>query len=250
MNSHAGQNRDDAIVNPIKGKNSPNLGPVAAMVCSRDDLRFLCTLMNLDDENRSHLYMSRLYVTDSSSAVFSVTGPFVGAPYAVMLLETLVAWGARKIIVLGLCGAISPTVQIGDIIIPTCSIIDEGTSKHYLTKNTCNVRPSNPIVEKTKAVLRDGNLAFHEGTVWSTDAIFRETREKVEFYQEKNVLAVEMETSALFTVGQYRDVDVGGILVVSDELSTLTWRPGFKEPHFKKSREAACEVVKRLCRMI
>jgi len=48
-----------------------------------------------------------------------VVGPFVGAPYAAMLLETLIAWDVEKIIFFGWCGAISHDVKIGDIIIPT-----------------------------------------------------------------------------------------------------------------------------------
>ena len=62
---------------------------------------------------------------------FSITGPFIGAPYAAMLLETLIAWGARRIIFLGWCGAVAEEVKIGDIILPTAALIDEGTSGHY-----------------------------------------------------------------------------------------------------------------------
>jgi len=242
------QSLDDAIINPVKGKSAKDLGPVAVMVCGRDDLSFLCNLMDLEEENRSNLYNSRLYLGESGSAGFSVTGPFIGAPYAVLLLETLIAWGARKIIVLGLCGAISPGVKIGDLIVPTSSIIDEGTSGHYLGTDNDEICPSRGMVETTKAALQRSDLPFQEGMIWSTDAIFRETKDKVAFYQERGVLAVEMETSALFSVAKFRNVDMGGILVVSDELSTLKWRPGFKESLFKKRREAACKVVHTLCR--
>lgn len=250
MSSHVFQDPDNAIINPFKGKSSRNIGPISVMVCGRDDMDFLCNLMNLEKENGSNLYNSRLLLDENSSERFSVTGPFVGAPYAVMILETLIAWGARQIIVFGLCGGVSPNVKIGEIIIPTRSIIDEGTSKHYAKDEDYEARPSKQLVEQTKAELKKSNIAFHEGTVWSTDAIFRETREKVEFHKDKGVLAVEMETSALFTVGSFRNVDVSALLVVSDELSTLKWRPGFKMPLLKKSRETACEVIYKLCRMI
>ena len=90
------------------------------------------------------------------------------------------------------------------------------------------------IVDQAKKVLSGSDIPFHEGVVWSIDAIFRETREKVEKNKKNGVLAVEMETSALFTVGAYRDVEVCAILVVSDELSGVAWQPGFKSPLFKK----------------
>ena len=105
-------------------------------------------------------------------------------------------------------------------------------------------------MERTREALKDKDLSFNEGIVWSTDALFRETCEKVEHFQKIKVLAVEMETSAMFTVGNFRDVEVGGILVVSDELSTFKWQTGFKDKHFEKSRKAACEVISSLWKKI
>ncbi len=110
--------------------------------------------------------------------------------------------------------------------------------------------PSGHILEETKKAFRDHDLSFHEGLVWSTDAIYRETRKKVEHFQKKGVLAVEMELSALFTVGSCRNVEVTGILVVSDEVATYKWRTGFKERDFKKARRAAVEVISILCQSI
>ena len=247
MSCRALQNRSDGIVNPVKGKNSPNLGPVAVMVSTQADLSLFCSLTDLDEEKYRNLFVSRLYIGNTAETGFAVVGPFVGAPYAAILLETLIAWGAEKIIFFGWCGAISHDVKIGDIIIPTGAIIDEGTSKHYHQEEDGVSRPSSYILKNTKETLTKAGLAFHEGIVWSTDAIYRESCEKVKYYQEKDVLAVEMELSALFTVGKFRNVQMGGILVVSDELSTLTWRPGFREQRFKENRMAVNIAIKALC---
>jgi len=246
MSCRALQSLSDGIVIPVKGKNSPNLGPVAVMVSSQTDLSLFCSQTDIDEKKHRNLFVSRLYVGDTAETGFSVVGPFVGAPYAVMLLETLIAWGVKRIVFFGWCGAISHDVKIGDIIIPTGAIIDEGTSKHYRQIDDGVSRPSSNILKNTKEALIKTGLAFREGIVWSTDAIYRETCEKVIYYQGKDVLAVEMELSALFTVGKFRDVQVGGILVVSDELSTLTWRPGFREQQFKESRKAVVEVIKEI----
>ncbi len=178
-----------------------------------------------------------------------MVGPFVGAPYAAMLLETIIAWGVERIIFFGWCGAISHDVKIGDIIIPTSATIDEGTSKHYHQVDDIS-RPSSYIQKNTKEALIKAGLCFHEGIVWSTDAIYRETCEKVKYYQQKDILAVEMELSALFTVAKFRNVQMGGILVVSDELSTLTWRPGFREQRFKESRMSVVKEIKALCNLL
>jgi len=238
---------NEDIVRPLKGKNAPNLGPVAVLVSDPHDLCLLCKLMNLPKDNYRNLFNSRLYLTDEDPAGFSIVGPLIGAPYATMLLETIVAWGARKILFFGWCGAVAPRVKIGDIIVPSAAFIDEGTSRHYNGDENFLARPSAQMLAKTKTALKEYDLSFHEGPVWSTDAVYRETRAKVEYFQQKDVLAVEMELSALFTVGRYRAVDVSGILVVSDEVSTFRWRPGFKEKDFKKGRQAVAEVISILC---
>ncbi len=237
---------NDAIVNPVKPKNLPDIGPVAVMVATRVDLFYLCDLFNYTKDDFQRLFISRLYFNGLHPAGFSVTGPFIGAPYAVMLLETLIAWGVRKIVFLGWCGAISEKVKIGDIIVPTSAIIDEGTSAHYAKAHNGCSRASSSMLSLIRKVLDKNHIDFHTGTVWSTDAVYRETRQQVENYQQNGILAVEMEISALYSVAQFRRVELGGILVVSDELSSLKWRPGFKRERFLQGRQKACTVVKEL----
>ena len=239
--------KDDAIVRPVKGRNSPQLGDYAVMVSSESDLRMLCGQMNLQKDHFIKLFMSRLYVDDGQTENFALVGPFIGAPYAVMILETLIAWGARKILFFGWCGAVSLDVKIGDIIVPTGAIIDEGTSRHYKKDENFCVSPPGHITETIKEALNQKGICFHTGLIWSTDAVYRETCERVKYYQNKDALAVDMELSALFTAGSFREVEVGGVLVVSDEISTCKQVAGFSKQCFKKSRMAVREAINSIC---
>ncbi len=242
----------DAVVGPGGAMKPINLGPVAIMISTRPDLNLLKKSLSLNgDHSRDFLY-SRLYFSDPSNV--AVVGPMLGAPYAVMILETLIAWGVRKVIFWGWCGAVGHQVKIGDILIPTGAIVDEGTSQHYSNHKSkpANLRPepSKEILAKIDAACEPLAASFHHGLVWTTDAVYRETGEKIRAYQKKDVLAVDMETSALFAVAHFREVALGGILVVSDELSRLQWNPGFNSASFKQGRKAALEMVKRLCQML
>ena len=240
--------KNDAIVNPAKSKNAPDLGPVAVMAATRQDLFFLCKLFDFDSNDFYRLMISRLYFDRLQPKGFSLAGPFVGAPYAVMLLETLIAWGVDKIIFLGWCGAVSDKVKIGDIILPASAIIDEGTSAHYGPREVGVSWASSSLVSMIRQVLLKNRIDFHAGPIWTTDAVYRETRQQVESHQQDGTLAVEMELSALYSVAQFRGVTIAGILVVSDELSSLNWRPGFKDERFVRGRRAAHRVVDELCR--
>jgi uridine phosphorylase len=240
----------DAIINPKKGKRSPQLGPVAVMAATETDLSLFCDLLDFDHTNFQKLFISRLYVADPSDAGLSLTGPLIGAPYATMLLETLIAWGANKIIFFGWGGSICEKVKIGDLIVPTSAIIDEGTSRHYQDQDTRVALPSELMITKLKSELDQNQINFHLGPIWTTDAVYRETPGKVEYYQRQEAIGVEMEISALFTVARFRRVDIGALVIVGDELAADRWRPGFKTDKFKHSREMACMVIRDLCQKI
>jgi uridine phosphorylase len=238
---------DDAIVKPVKGRKSPELGELAVMVGSERDLFDICELMNAERNDFHRLFNSKLYIIDSGNTSVSFAGPFIGAPYAVMVMETLIAWGVKKILFFGWCGAISRDVKIGDIIVPTSAVIDEGTSKHYADGQDPQAYPSEQIVKKTAATLSSRGIPFHQGMIWTTDAIYRETPGQVAKHQLNGVLGVEMEGSALFTAARFRCVDMGAVMVVSDELFELKWRPGFSESTFKKARRAVSGAMHALC---
>ncbi len=237
---------NEAVVNPRKTKNSPNIGPIAVMAATRPDLDYLSEIFQFPKDSYQRLFLSRLYIKESNPRGISIAGPFIGAPYAVMLLENLIAWGARQIIFIGWCGAISDQVKIGDIILPTSVYIDEGTSKHYETGEHSQIQADFPLVPKLRQMLNKNGCEFYEGAVWTTDAVYRETREAVAVHQRNGILAVEMEFSALASVARFREVDLAGLLVVSDELSSLSWRPGFKQQPFIQSRQSVCRLVKEV----
>ncbi len=233
----------DAIVNPVKPRNAPELGPVAVMTATRVDLFCLCDLLEFDRDDFQRLFISRLYFKASGNAP-CLAGPFIGAPYAAMLLETLIARGVRKIVFMGWCGAVGHGVKIGDIVVPARAVVDEGTSAHYGAPGREISPPADAMTVLIQQALEKHRLAFHTGCVWSTDAVYRETRQKVETHQHNGVLAVEMEVSALWAVARFRGVDVGAVLVVSDELATGSWKPGFKQEGFVRARQDACRVIK------
>ena len=240
----------EPIVKPGYGLDRMDPGPLSIMVSSHRDLRLLCDKLQIEGSRYRNLFNSRIYFKEKGdgNTHVSLTGPIIGAPYAVIILETLISFGVKQIIYLGSCGAVSPKIKIGDIIIPSGSLIDEGTSRHYQSVKGDFAEPSAALVEDLKLTAKRMNFDYRHGLIWTTDAVFRETPGKVVDYRNRDVLAVEMELSALFTVGKSYGVDMAGILVVSDDLSTLRWKPGFKTDDFKKGRMAVTDIIGEICK--
>jgi uridine phosphorylase len=241
---------EPAIVNPVRGKRPPDVGPVVLMAATREDLLLIRALHAGWQCSERPLFMSRLTCFSRDGQRLCVVGPVIGAPYAALVLESLIVWGARKIFFLGWCGAIDPKVMIGDMVVPTGALIDEGTSPNYTDQPLQPVLPSFDLLTALSAHLTQAATAFQPGLIWSTDAIFRETPQKVIHYREQNALAVEMEVAALFSVAAFRRVEAAALLVVSDSLAGLTWQPGFKTEAFRNARTQSCEAMVQLSRKV
>jgi len=231
---------EKGIVQPIVNSRTPRLGSLGVLSAARSDLHPLLTALRLESTHPRSLYMSQLYFRDNG--IF-LAGPFMGAPSAVMILETLAAWGGKQFIFLGWCGAISPEVEIGDILVPTQAWIDEGTSLSYLSHPADRSQPSSSLTNRILNLFKERGLSICNGDIWTTDAIFRETPDKVRHYRHKGALAVEMELSALFAAASYLKIEITGVLVVSDDLSNFTWKAGFKEKRFIENRRKVTEAI-------
>jgi purine-nucleoside phosphorylase len=234
---------NDAIVPPLGARQAPDIGPVAMLVSTEPDIRYLRT--TLGNPKTQGFFMGSLMTPDTGPEGFSVAGPYIGAPYGVMLLESLIAKGARQIVVLGWCGALTPDLVCGDLVIPEFAIVDEGTSCSYtvLDQESPSTLPDENLSDQLAAHLKDSGVKASRFPIWTTDAIYRETPKKVDWFKEKGARAVEMECSALFAAAAYRKVKITALLVVSDSLALGSWNPGFRKKTFKAARKSACTSV-------
>ena len=110
------------------------------------------------------------------------------------------------------------------------------------TEGLC-IPPHPGLYELLLAGLQDAEVPWHVGPVWSTDAIYRETRGLVQSCQAQGILGIDLELAALFAVGRFRGLAVAGLMVVSDELFTLTWQPARGSQPFRRAREKAFHLM-------
>jgi uridine phosphorylase len=223
------------LINPKKSRSEPGIDPLALLIPLPGDLQRMTRLFGEAGSPCFKNNLLRVFQLTGSTRTIGVAGPAVGAPQAVMVLEKLIALGARRVIFLGWTGGLNPALSPGDLILPDEAISEEGTSRHY--SNETRSKPSNPLLRDLKAALKEKDLSFQQGPVWTTDAPYRETIDKVKAFQSQGVLGVDMETSAIFTVSTFRRIEAAALLIVSDDLSQMTWRHGFREPRFLEARK-------------
>jgi uridine phosphorylase len=152
-----------------------------------------------------HTAMWSIQVGDSRCGIIPRT---IGGPYAVLVAEQLAACGVRVILGLASAGRIDPTLPLPAIVVANRAVRDEGTSFHYLPpSNTVWGWPG--LVATLEDELKRLGMTMRVGTVWTTDAPYRETAEQVERYRKAGVLAVEMQAASLFAFSISRRVAAG-----------------------------------------
>ncbi|MGH2680423.1 MAG: nucleoside phosphorylase [Actinomycetota bacterium] len=153
---------------------------------------------------------------------FGVFHPGVGAPLAAGFLEEAIAKGCRSFVACGGAGALVPELTLGHVVVPTSAIRDEGTSYHYLPPSR-SVAPSDAAVDAIRATLEDHRVPYVTGPTWTTDAPYRETRDRMRRRAEEGCLTVEMEAAGFFAVAAFRGVTFGQLLYAGDDLSGDVW---------------------------
>lgn len=141
----------------------------------------------------------------------------MGAPLCVNIMEDLYANGVENIIACGGCGVLEE-IPVGNILLPTSAIRDEGTSFHYVKPSKEILLNSNEI-NRVKKILKELNISFLECKSWTTDASKRETPEKIKLRKKQGCSVVEMECSALTACAQFRKKGFVELLYSGDILA-------------------------------
>ena len=146
-----------------------------------------------------------------------VSGPWISAD-----MEELHMQGVEKFIIFGNCGVLDSKIEDYSIIIPTKAFRDEGTSYHYQEASdmiNIDLKYENDFLE----VLDKYKFDYTKGYTWTTDAFFRDTPEKIEYFKSNGAVCVEMEGAVIAAVGKRLGVDYFTFYYAGDNLDNTEW---------------------------
>ena len=146
----------------------------------------------------------------------------VGAPTSVGMLEDVYQMGVQTVVIFGTCGVLDGSIADCSIIIPNAAVRDEGTSYHYMPPSD-EIRVSQKHMEMLTRLLDKMHVTYTVGKVWTTDAFYRETVEKVKRRKMQGCICVDMECSANAAVAQFRDRNLIQFFYAADNLDAEEW---------------------------
>ncbi|ESS07937.1 MAG: uridine phosphorylase [uncultured archaeon A07HN63] len=164
-------------------------------------------------ENREYTVVNAEY--EGTPLTICSTG--IGCPSAAIAVEELEAVGVETVLRCGTTGALQSDIEIGDMVVATAAAKEEGTTKRYESA----VYPAAPDYAAVSALVdaaEDNDEAVHVGPIVSDDAFYAESEAYVEDWEAANLLAVEMEAAAIFSLARRKGMQAGAICTVDGNL--------------------------------
>lgn len=173
-------------------------------------------------ENRWENGPHPLYEIEYQNRRLAFFHPGIGGPLSAALLEEAIGFGCRKFIVCGGCGVLEKGLGVGHLVVVSAALRDEGTSYHYLPAGREVTANPRGVAALETALTRRG-VPYRLGKTWTTDAPYRETRDKINRRLGEGCVTVEMEAASLMAVAEFRKVVLGQVLYGGDDLSGPEW---------------------------
>jgi AMP nucleosidase len=141
----------------------------------------------------------------------------MGSPMAATIMDLLTAVNPKAVLFLGKCGGLKKKNEIGDLILPIAAIRGEGTSNDYFPSEV----PALPSFNLQKAIsytIRLKGRDYWTGTVYTTNRrVWEHDQVFKDYLRSIRVMAIDMETATIFSVGFHNEIPVGALLLVSDQ---------------------------------
>lgn len=151
----------------------------------------------------------------------SVQGTGMGVPsISIYVHELINSYGVKNLIRVGTCGAYQKDVKVRDVIIAMSASTDSGVNNKFFNGVTYAPTASFKLLKRAYDGAMKNNMNVSVGSVFTSDVFYHDDKEMVQRLADHQVLAVEMETSALYTIASRFGVDALSVLTVSDHLIT------------------------------
>jgi purine-nucleoside phosphorylase len=161
------------------------------------------------------------YTGTCQGKTVSVQGTGMGIPsISIYVHELITEYQATHLIRVGTCGGIQPNIKLRDVILAMSASSDSQVNKLRFQGMDYAPTASFPLLKKAYDVALEQGIDVNVGNVLSTDTFYYDDPDYWKLWANYGVLAVEMETSALYTLAARFQVHALSILTVSDCLVT------------------------------
>ncbi len=185
-------------------------------------------------------FHTKMFAIEVDGVTSGIVPRTIGGPYSVLVAEQMAVSGAQVVLGLTSAGRVSADMPVPGLVAVTRAVRDEGTSYHYGPPAETIDAPLD-VAKLLELELKRLPLPDLSGTVWTTDAPYRETAKQLADHAKGGALAAEMQAASLFAFSQARHFPVGAVAYVTNGAGQSG------ESFDKGSHELEFEILKRVC---
>lgn len=137
-------------------------------------------------------------------------------------LDLLNGLGINKVMFCGGGGVLDKNIEVGQLLVVDGAVRDEGFSYHYIEPSKY-IYTDKMVTDKIVKYLEENDILHMRGLTWTTDALFRETIDKVAKRKAEGAKIVEMEQAGCIAVAQFRNFKYGALIYGGDDVSGKEW---------------------------
>lgn len=146
----------------------------------------------------------------------------IGCPACAGNLDLFHGMGISKVMFCGGGGVLDSSIEVGQILLVEGAIRDDGFSYHYFEPSRV-IYTDEKVTGKIAEYLEANDVPYLRGLTWTTDAIFRETRDRIVLRKSEGARIVEMEQAGCIAVAKFRGFDYGALIYGGDDCSSEEW---------------------------
>jgi purine-nucleoside phosphorylase len=149
----------------------------------------------------------------------SVMGSGMGIPSLSIYASELVrAYGVRRLLRVGTCGAVHAEVSLGDLVLALGACTDSAANRARYGGQDFAATASWPLLEVIVRTARESGSTLRVGNVHSTDLFHHPDGGQLAMLERMGVLGIEMEAAGLYGVAAETGTEAACLLTVSDHL--------------------------------
>jgi len=199
---------------------------------------FAATVLMPGDPLRAQ-YIADTYLTNARRVnevrnVWGFTGEYRGRPLSVMAhgmgipsasiycQELITEFAVKRIIRVGSCGTVHPSVKLRDLVIAMGASTDSGVNRMRFRGHDLAALASFNLLRNAVRIAEERKLKFHVGNVFSADLFYTAEPEMLDVMRKYNILGVEMEAAGIYTLATELGAEALAICTVSDDIGAGT----------------------------
>lgn len=204
-------------------------------------------------------YLDNMQLVTSVRNMYGYTGVYRGKRLSVMAhgmgipscsiytAELIKHYGVKTVIRVGSCGAVTPALELGDVVIAMGACTDSNTNRMRFMGHDFAAMADFHLVRTAADVAKERHKSVTIGSVFSTDLFYSAQPMMLDVLARMGVVAVEMELAGMYGVAAESGAHALGLLTVSDIIPTQrAMRAEEREKSFQDMMEIALETTLKL----